>query len=160
MKFDRWWVEEEDDFAPAADLPQVPDGEHVAAIKKAVFKDLAFKRTEQNVDGTSLVVELEVTGYRPLEAIIPANFRGMVESVCRAASVASPKRGEDWDEKCLVGKFCRISTVQGVGKTGREYVRIATWIPGRAPLPEAITKAPPRAKASKLPQTPDDDIPF
>lgn len=160
MKFDRWWVEQEDEFAPAGDLPQVPDGEHVAAITKAVFKDLAFKKTEQNVDGTSLVLELQVTGYRPLEAIIPAHFRGMVEAVCRAASVATPKKGEDWDESCLVEQYVRISTLQGVGKTGREYVRIEKWIPGRQPLPEAITKSPPRAKPAKKDQTPDDDIPF
>ena len=142
------------------ELPLVPDGEHVAKVVKAKFKDLSFKKSEQNEHGTSLVVELEVTGYRPVEAIIPAHFRGMVEAVCRAASVPTPKKGENWDESCLVDQFVRISTVQGVGKTGREYVRIDKWIPGRDPLPEAITKAPKRAKPAKAHEPPEDDIPF
>lgn len=161
MKFDKWWMDDDErgGQTATAELPQVPDGEHVAKITKAIFKDLAFKKCDQNEDGTSLVIELEVTGHRPIEAIVPAHFRGMVEAVCRAASVGLPKRGDDWDQSCLVGQFCRISTVQGIGKTGREYVRIDKWIPGRAPLPEAITKAPPRQK-TKRDETPEDDIPF
>lgn len=160
MNFDRWWMEESETSIATDELPLVPDGEHVAKVVKAKFKDLAFKKSDQNEHGTSLVVELEVTGYRPVEAIVPAHFRGMVEAVCRAASVATPKKGEDWDESCLVDQFVRIATLQGVGKTGREYVRIEKWIPGRQPLPEAITKAPPRAKPAKKDKTPDDDIPF
>ena len=160
MNFDRWWMDDNETAVATDELPLVPDGEHVAKVVKAKFKDLAFKKSEQNVDGTSLVIDLEVTGYRPIEAIVPAHFRGMVEAVCRAASVHTPKKGENWDEQCLVGQYLRISTLQGVGKTGREYIRIASWIAGREPLPEAITKAPPRAKAAKKDQTPDDDIPF
>lgn len=159
MNFDRWWMDEDGNGTATEDLAMVPDGEHVAKIAKAAFKDLSFKKNDQNEHGTSLVVVLEVTGYRPLEAIIPAHFRGMVEAVCRAASVATPKPGEDWDESCLVGQFCRISTVQGVGKTGREYVRIDKWIQGREPLPEAVAKAP-RAKPSKPVSADPDDIPF
>lgn len=161
MNFDRWWETSDNTGTVAAtELGMVPDGEHVARISKAVFKDLKFKISDQNEHGTSLVVELEVKGYAPLEAIIPAQFRGMIEAVCRAASVPTPKPPEDWDEKTLIDQWCRVQTLQGVGKSGREYVRIDRWLPGREPLPESIAKAPKRAKPAKPQSNDEDDIPF
>jgi hypothetical protein len=159
MNFDRWWPQDDDGTA-TADAPFVPDGEHVAKIVGVEWKDLKFKVEDRNPDGTCLVVKLEVTGFQRIEDLVPVHWRGKIEAVCRAASQPVPVRGEEWDEKTLVGQFVRISTVQGVAKSGREYVRIDTWIPGREPVPEAIRKAPKRAATKARPEGGEDDIPF
>lgn len=159
MKFEQWWEFNGEAATQTADLPLVPDGNHVAKIVNAQWKDLTFKADDRNPDGTSLVVKLEVTGHAQIEAIAPVTWRGMIEAICRSASQPLPKLDEDWDCRTLKGQYCRISTVQGVSKNGREYVRVERWHEGREPLPEAIRKTPPRSKAAK-PELPDDDIPF
>lgn len=161
MKFEKWWdIEPAESGVQTADLPLVPDGEHVAKFVKAEIKDLKFKVTEKNPDGTCLVVELEVTGYKRVEAIADVTWRGMIEAICRSASQPVPRPEDDWDPKTLVGQFCRIECVQGVGKTGREYVRVQKFHPGREPLPEEIRKAPKRAATKARPEGGEDDIPF
>lgn len=162
-KFGEWWnVDGDDGSAPAVDLPWCPDGENVAKITKAEMKDLKFKQEDRNPTGRSLVVTLEVTGFRPVEAIASVTWRGLIEAICRSASVHVPDPNEEWDEQQLVGQFCRVETVQGVSAKGREYVRVEKWIAGRDPLPKAIAKAPPRARAAAAKPTSSDpdDIPF
>ena len=162
MKFERWWEigEESGGGAVAADLPLVPDGEHVAKVVKSEFRDLKFKKSDRNEDGTCLCLELEVTGYKRVEVLCDVTWRGKIEAIVRAASQHVPKPEDDWDAQVLVGQYVRIETVQGVGATGREYVKVTRFIAGRDPLPEAIAKAPPRAKAKKGQGGDEDDIPF
>ena len=163
MRFDDYWGDEFDGAAvPASELPMVPDGRHTGEIIKAEFKDLKFKISDANPTGASLVVKIDVPKAQPVEAIVPCHFRGLIETVCRAASVELPQKGEDWQARCLLGRTVTIETVQGVGKTGKEYVRIEKWHPGPAPLPAEVAKrAPARTPAAKVTAGLDaDDIPF
>lgn len=160
MRLERWWdMEADSGGVQAADLPLVPDGEHVAKIVKAEWRDLKFRVSDKNTDGTSLCLDLEVAGYKRLEAIADVTWRGMIEAICRAASQPTPNPREDWNPKVLVGQYVRVDCVQGVGKTGREYVKVTKFQPGREPLPESIRKTPPRA-ATKAQEGEADDIPF
>jgi len=168
MRFDAYW--DDDDFAEEAprgpDLPLCPDGCHTGEVIKAEVKDLKFKVSERNSQGTSIVLKIEIPKAQPVEAIVPCHFRGMVERVCRAASVAAPVKGEDWQVNTLLGRTVTIETVQGVGKTGKEYVRIEKWFEGPAPLPAAVANraAPARSQVQKAAQAftegQDDSIPF
>lgn len=167
MRFDEFWTDDPSiDPKPKADLPLLPDGEHAGEIVTAKVKDLKFKIKPDNQRGTSLVLEVEVTGYQVVEAIIPVTLRWLVESVCRSASINIPVRGEDWDPEQLVGRQVRIDTVYGITGAGKEYVRVEKWIKGPAPLPAAVaTKSPPaRTPAAKVEAAGQggeaDDIPF
>jgi hypothetical protein len=163
MKFDAFWgLDDEATFDETDTLPLAPDGRHTGEIVKAEFKDLKFKVTNDNTQGTCLVVKVDVPKAQPVEAIIPCQYRGLIEKVCRAASIPLPVRGEDWRADQLLGRTVTIETVQGVGNSGREYVRIATWHPGPAALPEEIKRRPsPRTQAQKVTQElAADDIPF
>lgn len=168
MNFDEFW-KDDGDQAPTAtgDLPMLPDGEHAGEIVKAKIKDLKFMIKPENPRGTSLVLEVEVSGYRPLEAIIPAQMRWLIESVCRSASVHIPYKGEDWDPDQLVGRQVRVETVYGLAKSGREYVRVEKWVAGPDPLPTPVAAAAkpaartPAAKVEAAGQGGSaDDIPF
>ena len=165
MKFDQWWDFDGEGAAypksTAEPLSPVPDGTHVGKVTKVEVKDLKFKSCDANPDGTSFVIAVEVSGHQPLEAILPVHWRGLVEAACRSASVPVPVKGEDWDPKCLVGQYVTVETVQGVGKSGREYVRIERWKPGKEPLPEKVAKQP-KAKPPAKPvvEAELDDIPF
>lgn len=166
MRFDDFWTDD-DDQAPQAtsDLPMLPDGEHAGTIVAAKVKDLKFMVKPENPRGTSLVLEVEVTGHKPVEAIIPAQMRWLVESVCRSASVHIPYKGEDWDPEVLIDRQVRVETVYGIAKSGREYVRVEKWIKGPDPLPQAHAAKPPaRTPAAKVEAAgqggASDDIPF
>lgn len=166
MRFDDWWPEDDEAAqTPAGNLPLAPEGRHTGEILSAEFKPLKFKVCPENQTGTCLVVKVGVPKAQPVEAIVPAQFRGLIERVCRAASVALPARDEDWDERQLVGRTVTIETVHGVGKTGREYVRIDKWHRGPDPLPEAVKRAPARSQTAKAHKeftetASADDIPF
>jgi len=163
MRFDDYWGDEFDGAAvPASELPLAPDGRHTGEIIKAEFKDLKFKISDSNPTGASLVVKIDIPKAQPVEAIVPCHFRGLTEAVCRAAGVHPPQKGEDWSERQLVGRMVTIDTVHGVGKTGKEYVRIDKWHAGPAPLPAEVAKrAPARTPAAKVTAGLDgDDIPF
>lgn len=165
MRFDEFWTDDPTmDPAPSNELPMCPDGEHAGEITKAKMKDLKFMVKPENPRGTSLVLEIEVSNYRPVEAIVPAQMRWLIESVCRAASVNVPVKGEDWDCETLIGRQVRIETVYGLAKSGREYVRVEKWIKGPDPLPVAAKATPARTPAAKVEAAgqagANDDIPF
>jgi hypothetical protein len=162
VRFDAWWSEDEPE--PTETQPMLPDGRHVGMIEKAVIKDLKFKVSESNKNGTSLVVTVKVAKYQPAEAIIPLQFRGLLEAVCRAARIHPPDPREAWSCKELVGQTVGIETIYGIGKTGREYVRIDRWSAGPDPLPKEVERRPARTPAQKVEAAGQggqpDDIPF
>lgn len=162
MRFDDWWSD--DASEPADALPLLPAGTHSGEIVKVQWKDLKFKTSDANKAGTSLVLEVEVPGYQPAEAIVPAQYRGLIEAICRAARQHVPVKGEDWDCECLKGQIVRIDTTLGTGKTGREFVRIEKWHKGADPLPKAAKATPARTPAAKVEAAGQggsaDDIPF
>lgn len=169
MRFDELWTDDPTiDPKPRSDAPLCPDGDYAGEIVKAEFRDLKFKIKPDNPRGTSLVIDVEVPGYRTVESIIPAQMRWLVEQVCRAASVNIPVRGEDWDADQLVGRQVRIETVYGITQAGKEYVRVEKWLKGPDPLPEpkpaAIKATPKRTPAAKVEAAGQggepDDIPF
>ena len=162
MRFDEFWSD--DAAEPVAELPLLPAGSHSGEIVEVGWKDLKFKVSDQNKRGTSLVIKVDVPGYQVTEAIIPAQYRGLIEAVCRAARQHVPSKDEDWDCGCLKGQVVRIDTEIGTGKTGREFVRIAKWHKGADPLPKAIKATPARTPAAKVEAAGQggepDDIPF
>lgn len=164
MRFDDFWTDDEEQDQ-GGDLPMCPDGEHAAEIVSAKWKDLKFMVKPGNPQGTSLVLGVEVRGHRPIEAIIPATMRWLIESVCRAASIPLPVKGQDWDCEQLLERQVRVKTVFVIAKSGREYVQVDKWIAGPEPLPPVTAKAPPArtaaAKVEAAGQGGDgDDIPF
>lgn len=167
MKFDQGWGDESR-FAQAANLPLVSDGRHTGEILSAQEKCLPFMQSETNKDGKALVLTVDISGFQPLEAIVPATFRGKIEAVARSAGVPIPVRGEEWDERQLVGRTVTIETALAVSpKSGKEYVRIERWHASPSkPLPPsrpASVARSPAAKAHKqftANSTSNDDIPF
>lgn len=167
MKFDRWWDSETSghDQGGVAELTMCPNGKNAGEITKVDVKDKKFKQTMKNPDGTCLVLIVSVPGCQPVEALVPVDWRGMVEAVCRAAAITPPNGADDWDERQLVGRQVVIETVQGIGKNGREYVGIEKWHRGPDPLPEEIKKrSPARSQTAKAAQAftegDPDAIPF
>jgi hypothetical protein len=166
VRFSQWW--NDDGGGPAidtADKPQLPDGKHTGEIVSAKVKGVKFRVSDKNPDGTCLEVKVVVAGYQPVEALIPCDWRGQIESVCRSASVPVPGRDDDWDERVLVGRAASIDVVHAIAKSGREYVRVEKWIRGPEPLPEAVRKRLARTQAAKahaefVKEGDPDDIPF
>jgi|LakMenEpi03Aug12_release.lakeMendotaPanAssembly.Ray.scaffolds.fasta_scaffold786117_1 hypothetical protein len=152
---------------------KVPDGRHTGDIVKVEKKDLKFKQSDDNPSGTCLIVtwSKDATHF-PVESIVPQTWRGLIEAICRAAGVAGPQRGEDWDPQSLVGRVATIDVENAVSAKGKEYQRITKWHASpQKPLPPA-EKAPPPVKRSPA-RTPAakahaefkehadaDDIPF
>jgi len=162
VRFDDFW---EDDAPGGDDLPKAPDGRHSGEIVDARIKDLKFKVSDRNRMGTSLVVKVDLGKYQPVEAIVPVQYRGLVEAICRAARVEMPAKGETWQPDVLVGRQVQVETVLGVAKSGNEFIRIDQWHPGPDMLPAAVTKqAPARTPAAKVEAAgqggASDDIPF
>lgn len=162
MRFDDFWT---DDRASSEPLPLAADGRHTGEITSAKEKRLDFMKSDQNRDGTSLVVTVEIPKAQPIESIVPCHFRGKVEALCRAAGVALPANGEDWDEQVLVGRTVTVETTHAVSKSGKEYVRIDRWHPSPSkPLPKSA--APARSQTAQAHReftsnaTNGDDIPF
>ncbi|NQW46619.1 MAG: hypothetical protein HQ464_02500 [Planctomycetes bacterium] len=161
MIWNDWWTDDDQTPRAASDLPLPPDGRHTGEITRVEIKDLKFKVSERNGSGTSLVVEVTIPQYRPVEAIIPAQYRGLIESICRAARVDLPDPNAEWQCDELIAQIVAIDTILGIGKTGREYVRIDKWHPGSEPLPKARPARTPAAQIEAVGQGGSgDDIPF
>lgn len=164
MRFDEWFDEAlQASTTSTAHLPLCPDGRHGGEIVKAGFANKSFKQSLANPEGTSLVLQVAVSGCQHVEAIIPKELRGLMEAVCRAAGVPPPQRGEDWDEKQLLGKQVQIETVLGMSAKGTEYVRITKWHKGptQAPAkPPAARSQTAKAHKEFTAHADADDIPF
>lgn len=160
MNFDQWWA---DDEGQVADKPPLTPGGHNGQIVRVKTKPLSFMVDDKNPDGTSLVLGVDVTGYQELEVIVPAHWRALLTAICRAARVAPPQRGEDWDEQQLVGQYVAIECEATTSKSGREYTRVAKWLPQAAPPPANSKAAAPRVqpdRRAKVKAADPDDIPF
>lgn len=162
MRFDEYWPEDEQaQAAPTGEWPPPPDGRHAGEIVVAEERELSFKVSDANPSGNCLVVKVQIPKFQRVETIVPAQMRWLVETICRAASVNPPKRGEDWSPGQLVGRQVVVEVVNGVGKSGKPYVRVDKWHAGPAPLPEEVKRRP---AAKPKPVTNganhDDDIPF
>ena len=82
MRFDEFWG---DDLpADGETLPVLLAGTHVVEITSANFKTLPFKRTDANPTGMALVITAVKPGFAPFEVIAPANYRGLIEAICRS----------------------------------------------------------------------------
>jgi hypothetical protein len=163
-RFDEWWGDGEAGDEPVDGLPLAANGRHGGEITKAVIKDLKFKVSDRNRAGTSLVVEVSVARHQPVEAIVPLQYRGLIEAICRAARVQTPDPGAEWHPDVLIGCQVQIDTIHGVGKTGKEYVRVEKWHAGAEPVAAAIKSTPKRTPAAKVEAAGQggspDDIPF
>lgn len=171
MNFDNWWDWDDDGSRGVAThdhTQKVPTGTHTGDIVKAEVKDLKFKITDDNETGTCLVVTWSKPGgYFPVESIVNLRWRGLIETICRAAGVAPPTRGQDWDVESLVGRVVTIDVENAVSTKGKEYQRVTRWHPSPSkPQPAAAAKrTPARTPAAKAHQeftakAADDDIPF
>jgi hypothetical protein len=164
VRFDDFWEDEDGETPVGDDLPKAPDGRHAGEIVDARIKDLKFKVSDRNRMGTSLVVKVDLGKYQPVEAIVPVQYRGLVEAICRAARVDLPAKGETWQPDVLVGRQVQVETVLGVAKSGNEFIRIDKWHAGPETVPAAIKAAPRRTPAAKVEAVGQggspDDIPF
>lgn len=160
MRFDAGWDDDGSDYGSS--LPLVPEGTHTGEIVDAVSKRLPFFKNDRNKNGDGLVVFVDVRGYRTMECPIPVTFRGKIEAVARAAGVPVPVRGEDWDEKQLIGRTVTVETIQAVSGKGTQYARVERWHESPSkPLPPERKPAArtPLQKADAASAT-TDDIPF
>ena len=169
MNFDTWWNwDEEPRQTDTSHTQRLPDGTHTGDIVHAEIKDLSFKVTDDNASGTSLVVRWSRHGYYPVEAIAPVTWRGMIEAICRAAGVAPPQRGQEWDERSLIGQVATIDIENAVSKAGKEFQKVTRWHASpRKPVAAepAKKRAPARTPAAKAnaefkERADADDIPF
>jgi len=163
VKYDDFWDDDDQggETGTATELQMVPDGTHSATVKKVDYREVEWKKADNNPKGLCLTLMLEVNGYQPVWADIPNHWRGLTEAVCASAGVHPPAKGEDWDETQLQGQSVTIQTVQYVSKAGKQRVRIEKWLPGPKLLPKKAAKAP--AKKAPTPEVKDeapDDIPF
>lgn len=169
MRFDDYWAEDDAPRDSGGEKAMVPEGRHTGEIIDAKSKSLPFLKNDKNPDGRGIVVTVAIPTFAPIEAIIPANFRGKVEALCRAAGVPLPARGQEWSEECLVGRTVTVETVLAVSKAGRDYVRVDRWHDSPSqPLPDSKPVAKPvaRSQSAKAHQaftantSAPDDIPF
>jgi hypothetical protein len=165
VRFDQLWKEPAAQQVPAESLPHVPDGTHVGEIKFVDERTKDFVKCEANPQGHVILVLVEVSGFAPFFTDVPAHHRGAVEALCRSAGVDPPDPSADWDCRVLKGRTVTMETVHGVGKTGKDYIRVERWKPGPKPLPAEVRNTPPRTPAKKADAIVkanggDDDIPF
>lgn len=163
MRFDDIWPDDDAFASSDGALPMVPAGRHSGTIVDAKWKRVTWNVSDANKDGLSLVLTVSVRNHQPVEAIIPAHFRGKLEAICKSAGVTAPVRGVDWHEQTLMDRPVVIETVQAVSKSGREYVRVEKW--HASPINPAVAKAKPeplvRGQAQRAAKAHDaDDIPF
>jgi hypothetical protein len=155
MRFDDWGGE-------SGPEPIVPNGTHSAEILEAKERTFKFFQEDKNPSGAGLLVVLSVPGFASIETKTPSHYRGKIEAICRAARVALPTPGEDWDERSLVGRMVMIETAQDTRKDGSQYVKVLKWHAGADPLPASKPAArTPAAKVEAAGQGGSpDDIPF
>lgn len=145
MRFDDYWMDDE----PTESKPMAADGRHTGEIIDAKETRLDFMKSDRNRDGACIVVTVAIPHAQPVAAFIPANYRGKVEALARAAGVPLPVAGQEWDVAELIGKTVTVETLQAVSKKGTSYVRIERWFPSPSqPLP-AAPRAPARSQAAK-----------
>jgi hypothetical protein len=160
--FGDWWEDQEPEATPAGEQPLLADGKHNGRIVVAEVKDLAFKASDRNPAGKSLVVKVAVPGYAMAEDIVPVQFRGVIQAICRSVGQEPPAKGETFDDFTarLKGQSGPIESTLAVSGKGREYVRLK-WLPGLPPAQEpAEPKAKVKPKAEPKPDLHPDDIPF
>ena len=160
MRFDEFWEDTpETDGSP---LPLLPEGTHTGEIKWSEVKPLAFKASDKNPKGLSLIVKVAVSGYEPFEVIIPVQMRGLVGAVCKAARVEVPVKGQEWEEKQLKGKTVSFEATHYVAKNEVTYVNVTKWIEGpKGVPPKKVPARTPAAKVAAVGQGgTEDDIPF
>ena len=161
MRFGKLWTQDAE-VAPSETLPLVPDGTHVAQVKFVDFRKKERVKCDANPDGEVILVLLAVPKYEPFFVDVPCHYRGTVEALCRSASVDPPDPNADWDCRVLKDRMVTVETIHGIGKTGKDYVRVERWKTGPAPLPSVVRNAPartPKQKADNAGHDPDD-IPF
>ena len=175
MNFDQWWNWDEEPRGAVVDhghTQKLPDGRHTGDIVSAKIENKKFKVTDDNPTGTCLVVTWSKQGYYPAESIVPLNWRGLIEAICRAAGVAPPQRGQEWDEKALVGRVATIDVENVQAPSGKEYQRVTKWhaspqkpLPPAEKAPPPVNRSPARTPAAKAhaefkEHADADDIPF
>jgi hypothetical protein len=171
VNMDQWWNWDDDPSSGGdnSHTQKLPDGRHTGDIVKATISDVKYMVNDDNPSGRCLVVTWSRDGYYPVKADVPLNWRGLIEAICKAAGVACPQRGQDWNEECLVGRVATIDVVTKVAASGKEYQRITRWHPSpQNPLPPArpaAKRAPARTPAAKAhadftEHADGDDIPF
>jgi len=164
VRFDQLWKEQSAPQAAPENLPHVPDGVHVGEIKFVDERKKDRVQCEANPEGYVILLLVDVSGFAPFFVDVPAHHRGSVEALCRSAGIDPPDPKAEWDCKVLKGRTVTVETVHGVGKTGRDYVRVERWRPGPKPLPAEIRNAPNRTPTQKADAASatvrDDDIPF
>jgi hypothetical protein len=160
LTFDSWATDESNGEKPAqADLPMVPDGRHAGEINYVAIKTAKWAENQLNVEGTYILLGIDVAGFKRVWESVPVDRRAKVEAVCRSAGVARPTPPDPWDEDQLKGKWVSIETVVGIGKSGKEYVRVERFHGDKKPLPDLPTRPAKPAKQPAEDQFPDD-IPF
>lgn len=162
MRFDDFWPEDDKDATQALteDRPLPADGRHSGTIKVSEIRDVPFKVSDANKNGTSLVVKVAIKGCRLVEDIVPVQYRGAIQAICRAARVAPPSRGADWNPADLMDAEVQVETTLHVSQKGTEYVRVK-WVDGPAGVrPTRVERAVAQPAKSGRPQLGDDDIPF
>lgn len=170
----KWDAFLDDETATNSGLSQIlpesaPDRPHVGEITKArlVDKDFDWAKSDRNVNGTCLVLDVAVPKFKPFEATIPCHYAGKVQALCRSARVHPPAKGGDWDEQCLVGQAVTFDSVTVMDARGVERVRVTKWHPNPAPPPAEVLQrqTPARTQAAKAHReftsnAAADDIPF
>jgi hypothetical protein len=169
VNFDRWWDWDDDGGRPdhGGHLQKLPDGRHTGDIVNAESVRKDWFKTPTNPDGQGIKVTFSKQGYYDVDASVSVEWRGKIEAICRSAGVTPPRKGEEWDEKTLVGRTVTVEVAMQMSKGGNEYLKITKWHPGPAPLPPAAKPAKraaartPAAKAhEEFNANAPDDIPF
>ena len=153
----------DDDDSAGGEYPLVGVGVHTLQIRNceiAVGHPNFAIDEELNKQGMVLKFTLEKKGHKFVWADVPMHWRGTIESVYRAASVAIPKNPNDITPVPFVGQFVTVEITHYHGKKG-DGTNVAKWLPGRESLP---TKKPTKARESTgqkiTKEYAHDDIPF
>ena len=108
----------------------LPHGKYLATVEKSEIKE-GWRVNDRNPSGDCLSLWIDVIHehgrYRVFDSI-PTNFIGKISAVARAARVAPPIRGEDWDEGKLQGRRVNIQTGSYVNKAGEEKPKIEAYL--------------------------------
>lgn len=160
LTFDSWQTDDTSGERPAqADLPLLPDGRHAGEINYVAIKTAKWCENQLNVDGTYILLGIDVPNYKRVWKSVPVDRRAKIEAVCRSAGVPRPTPTDPWDESQLKGQWVSIETVIGIGKSGKEYVRVERFHGDKKPLPATPPRPANPAKEPVEDQFPDD-IPF
>jgi hypothetical protein len=165
VNWDAFITEAANQADEAATLP--PDGRHVGEIVSARLEDVPFDwaKSENNPNGTCLVVFVEVPKFRQFKSSTPLHFSGKISALCASAAVTGPQRGTPIDTtlRSLEGRTVIVETALSVSGRGTEYVKVTKWIKNADPVPPAVKEraAPKRSQTAKAnAELSPDDIPF